>query len=56
MIILLFLACMPEPYDPYNPNDPSPCVKPPTLWDAFRPQVYRPPAQETKPMCNKGGE
>lgn len=60
MIVMLMLmaGCMLEsydlePYDPYNPEDPSPCIQPPSLLDAMRPQVYRPPEQETKPVCGK---
>ncbi len=52
-MLMLMAGCMPEPYDPYNPEDPSPCIQPPSLLDVMRPQVYRPPEQETKPMCGK---
>ena len=48
---LALVGC--APYDPYNPDDPSPCIQPPTFIDAMRPQVRRPPEQETKPVCGR---
>ena len=56
LLMALILACMPEPYDPYNPNDPRHCVPPPTLLDVLRPQVRYPPGTPEKPLCKTTAE